>query len=81
MRGDVTTRTANLPVTAVRSMTLKTIGPTAGSPTSPQKRNYRMDPTTHRDWGHLPLAGDGQARVNHYRQPDKYLIEPDGDAA
>jgi hypothetical protein len=40
-----------------------------------------MDSTATLDSGHLPLAGGGQTRVNHYHQPEKYHIEPDGDAA
>ena len=30
------------------------------------------------DWGHLPLAGDGQARVNNYHHPERYLTADDG---
>jgi hypothetical protein len=34
-------------------------------------------PPPHRDWGHLPLAGDGQARVNKYHHPEEFLV-PEG---
>jgi hypothetical protein len=34
-----------------------------------------MDSPPHLDWGHLPLAGDGQARVNDYHHPENYLVE------
>ena len=45
----------------------------------PQKR--RKDgrtewiPPPHLDWGHLPLAGDGQSRVNDHQHPQNYLID------
>jgi Domain of unknown function (DUF222) len=29
------------------------------------------------DWGHLPLAGDGQTRINHYHRPELLLRPPD----
>ncbi|MFI5508226.1 HNH endonuclease signature motif containing protein [Mycobacterium sp. NPDC051804] len=40
-------------------------------------------PPEHLDWGHLPLAGDGQARINHYHRPELLLRppeEPDGNS-
>jgi hypothetical protein len=30
----------------------------------------------HRDWGHLPLAGDGQSRVNNYHPTPKTTYYP-----
>ncbi|MGO4443737.1 HNH endonuclease signature motif containing protein [Mycobacterium sp. 2YAF39] len=32
------------------------------------------------DWGHLPLAGDGQTRINYYHRPELLLRPPDDDA-
>ncbi|PRC41607.1 hypothetical protein C6A85_000000114760 [Mycobacterium sp. ITM-2017-0098] len=29
------------------------------------------------DWGHHPLAGDGQHRVNGYHHPERYLLPED----
>ena len=29
------------------------------------------------DWGHLPLAGDGQQRINYYHRPELLLRPPD----
>jgi hypothetical protein len=36
-------------------------------------------PPPHLDWGHLPLAGDGQARTNYYHHPDRFLTNDDED--
>jgi len=36
-------------------------------------------PPPHRDWGHFPLAGDGQARVNKYHHPEEFLVPEDDD--
>jgi hypothetical protein len=38
-------------------------------------------PPPHLDWGHLPLAGDGQDRVNHYHHPEEYLTGGDDPTA
>ena len=35
-------------------------------------------PPPHLDWGHLPLAGDGQTRVNDLHHPEN-LLRPDDD--
>ena len=31
------------------------------------------------DWGHLPLAGDGQPRVTDYHHPNNYLVDNNDD--
>ena len=38
-----------------------------------------MDPPPHLDWGHLPLAGDGQTRTNDHHHPNNYLFHNDDD--
>ena len=38
-----------------------------------------MDPPPHLDWGHLPLAGDGQPRVTDYHHPNNYLVDNNDD--
>jgi hypothetical protein len=35
------------------------------------------DPIAYLDWGHLPLAGDGQSRLNDYHNPQNYLLRDD----
>jgi hypothetical protein len=36
-----------------------------------------MDPPPHLDWGHLPLAGDGQTRTNDHHHPNNCLVDND----
>ncbi len=36
-------------------------------------------PPPHLDWGHLPLAGDGQPRVNDYHHPENLLRADEDD--
>jgi hypothetical protein len=36
-------------------------------------------PPPHLDWGHLPLAGDGQTRVNNYHHPENLLTPREDD--
>ncbi|WP_414688412.1 HNH endonuclease signature motif containing protein [Mycobacterium sp.] len=43
------------------------------------KTRKRKDGTT--EWIPPPHLDSGQTRVNHYHHPERYLIDPDGDAA
>jgi hypothetical protein len=51
-----------------------------GGWTTRKRKDGRTEwiPPPHLDWGHLPLAGDGQTRVNDYHHPERYLV-PDAD--
>jgi hypothetical protein len=55
------------------------VGPNSWRTRLNERHEVEWIPPEHLDWGHLPLAGDGQTRVNTYHTPEKLLRPPNND--